>query len=206
MKYVYRIVNALLAAAIFPAVLFLDFILFRASTSLADVGLEETVTLKKIIDILTGNDTLSPLLSSSDSFTWPEAFAPINARLIAVAVFFALALVAALFIIFWSIFSNKRIPVLAASAAGLISVIIMNACFNSAAREIMSGTINIVKAFSSGLIGSLVGSIVQVDALYFGGFQNAMIIIFVCLIIWTGAFYLVELGDTKEEKPAHKKK
>ena len=62
MKYVYRIVNALLAAAIFPAVLFLDFLLVRASTSLADVGLEETITLKRIIDIFTGHDTLSSLI------------------------------------------------------------------------------------------------------------------------------------------------
>ena len=206
MKYVYRIVNALLAAAIFPAVLFLDFLLVRASTSLADVGLEETITLKRIIDIFTGHDTLSSLIQSSGDFSWPEAFAPINSRLIACVVFFALALIAALFIIFWSIFSNKRIPVLSASIAGLVSVIVMNACFNSAAREIMGGTINIVQAFATGWIGSIVGSIVNIDTLVFGGFQNGMIILFVCLIIWTGAFYLVELGEPKEEKPEPKKK
>lgn len=206
MKYVYRIVNALLAAAIFPAVLFLDFLLVRASTSLADVGLEETITLKRIIDIFTGHDTLSSLIQSSGDFSWPEAFAPINSRLIACVVFFALALIAALFIIFWSIFSNKRIPVLSASIAGLVSVIVMNACFNSAAREIMSGTINIVQAFATGWIGSIVGSIVNIDTLVFGGFQNGMIILFVCLIIWTGAFYLVELGEPKEEKSEPKKK
>ena len=53
MKYVFRIVNALLAASVFPAVVFLEFLLFRVSTTLFDAGLEETISIKFIFDVIT---------------------------------------------------------------------------------------------------------------------------------------------------------
>ena len=92
MKYVYRIIDALLAAAVFTNLLFTDLIFFQASTTLFDAGLEESVNLKKIIDILSGNDSLSGLLPEAGSFKWPAAFDPINGRLIACGVAIALAL------------------------------------------------------------------------------------------------------------------
>ena len=73
MKYVYRIIDALLAAAVFTNLLFTDLIFFQASTTLFDAGLEESVNLKKIIDILSGNDSLSGLLPEAGSFKWPAA-------------------------------------------------------------------------------------------------------------------------------------
>lgn len=208
MKYVYRIVNALLAAAVFPAVIFLDFMIVRASTTIVDAGVEESINIQRIINILMGNDRISEFVDGfgSGGFTWPEAFAPINARLISAVAFFAVALLCALFIIIWSACSNKRIPVLSAAALGLVSTIIMICCFNSASAAITSGAINVVTAFGSGWIASLLGGFVNIDTLAFGGFQNGMIILFVCLIIWTVVFYLIELGETPQDKINDKKK
>lgn len=110
MKYLYRIVNIILAALFFPAVFFLDLIFFRASTSLAKYGLEESISLKRIIDIFTGNDPLSNLVKSDKGFTWPEGLAPLNARLIAAAVALGVAALAALFIIIFSICSGNASP------------------------------------------------------------------------------------------------
>ncbi|MBE6771171.1 MAG: hypothetical protein E7547_03385 [Ruminococcaceae bacterium] len=204
MKVLYRIVNALLAAAMFPVIIFVDFIAFRLSTPLVDtVGLQESFSIKFIIDVITGKEAFwyeMIFKNGSGTFTWPVALNPIKGRLIAFAVCFVLIVLIALFIIIWSIFSNKRIPILAASIAGLIATIVMIACFNSAASLFVDGTINIVNVFSTNWIVSLLGNAVTTDGLILGGFHNGVLFLFIGLLVWTGAYYLVELGETKEEK------
>lgn len=206
MKYLYRIFNVLFAAAIFPAALFLDGIILKASTTLADAGLTETMTLKKIIDILMGKDTFFGFPFEPESATWPTALDPAKGRLIATVVFFALAIIAAAFIIFWSIFSNKRLPVAIAGATGLISVIIMTVCFHSATGLLTKGIINVVELFTESWLMSLLGEVILIDQLEFAGFHNGMAICFILILIWTGAYYLIEIGEPKEEKKAKKAK
>ena len=84
----------------------------------------------------------------------------------------------------------------------------MICCFNSAAFEITSGNINIIKAFSDGLIATLAGGIVNIDTLTLGGFQNGMLILFGAIIVWNLCFWLIEIGDedAKKEKEARKAK
>lgn len=208
MKYVFRIVNALLAAAIFPAVVFLEFILFRVSTTLFEAGLEESITIKFIIDVLTGKEEMwyNLITLNEGGFAFPAALEPYKARLIAIVVLFGIALVAALFVFIWSICSNKRIPVLVASALGIVSAISMTGVFNSVAKLLMDGTINVVELFTSNWIISLLGEIIVVDYIGFAGFHNAIIFLFVGIIVWTLSFYLVELGEPKEEKSKEKVK
>ena len=202
MKALYRIVNALLAAALIPTAIFADLILFQVSTTLLDAGMEESISIKFIIDVLTGKEEFwAQILPDAGSFSWPAALDPIKGRLITFAVCFVLVIIAALFIIIWSICSDKRIPVFVASVAALISTIVMIACFNSAAALFMDGTINVVEIFSSGWLVSLIGSIVLVDYLGLGGFQSGWIFLIIGLIVWTGAYYIVEIGENEEEKP-----
>lgn len=209
MKALYRIVNALLAATIFPVALLLEFVLVRLSTTFVEVGLEETFTLKQIIGFFLGTDRILGFkyenIKSDGPLEFPAALNPVKAQLVAVVVCFAIAIIAAIFIIIWSACSNGRIPVIAASVIGIISIIVMNACFNSAAAPLIEGTINPINVFSSGIIASLLGNIVFVDTLCFSGFQNGMIIVFVAILMWTGAFYIVEIGEPKEEKISKKK-
>lgn len=210
MKYLYRIVNALLAASVFPAALFLEFVLIRLSTSFFEVGLEETLTLKKIIGFFIGTDDLVGFtyqeIKSPGGFVFPEALEPVLGQIIAVIVTFAIAIIAAIFIIVWSICSNKRIPVVAASVIGIVSVIIMNACFNSAAAPLIDGTINVVDLFTTSWLVSLLGNVIFVDTLCFAGFQNGIIISFVLIILWTLAYCVVEIGEPKEDKVSNKEK
>ena len=210
MKYVYRIVNALLAAVVFPAALLQEFVLFRLSTSIVEVGLEETLTLKQIIGFFLGTERLMGFtyddIKSPGAFEFPKALDPVKGYLIATVVAFALALVAAIFIIIWSICSNKRIPVIVSCVLGIAAVIVMNSCFNSAVAPIVEGSINVVSLFSSGLIASLLGKAVFVDTLCFAGFQNGIIIAFIAILLWTAAFYVVEIGDTEEASSKKAKK
>ena len=134
MKALYRVVNALLAATIFPVALFLEFVIIRLSTTFVEAGLEESYSLKQIIGFFLGTDRLFGFkyenIKSSGPVEFPTALDPVKGQLIAVVVAFAIAIIAAVFILIWSICSNKRLPVVISSAVGIISVIVMNACFN----------------------------------------------------------------------------
>lgn len=208
-----KVVNALIAAAIFPIAIFLNFIFVQIGTSdsakplfemlgtdFPGVGVEESLSIYNFIQIANGDHYLSGMFkNSSGPFMWPEALAPINGRLIAFAVFFVLTLLVALFILIWSICSDKRLPVIIAAAGGILSTIIMISCFNSAAGELTSGAIPLMSLISQqGLLTDLIGGLVGVDTLMLGGFHFGFIIAFVCIIVWTGAFILVDLGDEKE--------
>lgn len=202
MNALYRIVNALLAAVVFPIIIFMDFVYFRIGTTVVEAGLHETLTVKDMIEIVRGDHTYSYIfdLASNSNFQWPDAFDTINGRLIASGVCLALVIVAALFIIIWSICSNKRIPVIAATGVGLISTIIMDTCFKSAASVITTGVIGVSDILSQGLLTQLVGNLVKIEAISLAGFQNGLYFTFVFLLIWTGAYYLIEIGEPKEGK------
>lgn len=202
MNYLYRIVNALLAAVIFPVILLMDFIYFRIGTTVVDAGLHETLSVKDIIDMVRGEHYFSFIFDGvkNSSFSWPEAFDVINGRLITSGVCLALVIIIALFIIFWSIFSNKRIPVLTASVLGLISTIVMIVCFNSASEVITTGVIGVKDVLSTGLLTSLLGELIKIEAISLAGFQNGLIFTFVFLLVWTGSYYLIEIGESKETK------
>lgn len=207
MKYIYKAVSAILAIATIPATLFLEFFFIQASTSLIDVGIEESFSLKRLYDIfISKTDPFAMFFQNATYFEWPEQLDPLVPWLIASAVFFALAIITAIFICVWSICSEKRIVNIIASGAGILFVILMSVFFNKAASFLTLGTINIVEAIAgSGLLASLIGSIVNVDTLVLGGFKNALIILFAVIIIWTLSFILIELGDEKEDKSSSKK-
>ncbi len=202
MNALYRIVNALLAAVVFPIILLMDFIYFRIGTTVVEAGLHETLSIMDMINIVRGEHYFSFIYDGvkSSSFTWPEAFDLINGRLITSGVCLALVIVAAIFIIVWSICSNKRIPVIVASASGLVSTIIMIACFKSAASVITTGVIGVKDVISSGLLTSILGSLVKIEAISLAGFQNGLIFLFVFLLVWTACYYVIEIGEPKEEK------
>lgn len=206
MKYLYKAVNAILALATIPATFFLEFFFIQASTSIIDVGVKESFSLSRLYDIfIKKTDPFAIFFQNAGYFAWPEEFEPLTPWLIASAVCFALAIIAAIFICVWTICSNKRIVNIIVSGAGILSTILMSVFFSKAASFITLGTVNYVKALGGkGIVGSIIGSVVSVDTLMLGGFKNALIILFALIIVWTFAFILIDLGDDKETKSAKK--
>ena len=76
----------------------------------------------------------------------------------------------------------------------------MTACFSSASSAITSGVISVSDILDSGLLVSLIGNLVKIEAISLAGFQNGLIFTFVFLLVWTAAFYIIEIGEPKEEK------
>ena len=229
MKVVYRVVNALLAALVFPATYFLEMIFIKVSFNddLSDVsdliakfipdasknplnyGLQESITLKRIVDIVTGNDRLSTLLPDGGKLSWPAGLDPIKPHLIACVVLLGVALLTALFVFIWSVCSNRRLPPAIAAAVGVAATVAMIIVFNRAAAHLMNGDLNLVEIVAgSGLLSSLLGKALQIDSLVLGGFQNAIIILLGLVVVWTLIFFAIELGDAEAEaeKAAQKAK
>ena len=237
MKYLYRSVNILLALAVFPIVIFLDLIKFRIgdnlgnigtllgslgiggdllgglangeSSSLLPVGLEEGISIKFIIEVITGKGEAGAtwhqlLMNSSETgkmgIVFPESLNEVKGHLIALVVFFAIILIAALFIIVWSCISNKRIPIVAATGTGIISLIVMRMVFEPV-REVLGSTFSITDLLADGgILATLADAVIKLEDVIFGSFWIVLLFDFILLAIWTASFYLIEIGDTPEEK------
>lgn len=204
MKALYRIINILLGIAVIPCTLYLNFIHFGIKLDIANAAVVDSLSLRRIIAIAMGKDDFSSVLElfSKDkpSFLWPKEFQPLNARLIVFLSFFALMLICALFIIIWSIFSNKKLPVFIASCLGLVSVITMIAVFNSVAGDILSNKVDVIEGLlGSGILSTIAGTALSISRFRLDGFQNADLFIFIGLIVWTAANYLVNFGEKEPE-------
>lgn len=209
MEVVRRIVSALLAAAVFPAVLFLDFIYVKISPTFADIAVEESITVARLLDIVQGKDPVSKWFGFGEagtSVSWPQALDPIKPALICFAVFFALAVITAVFVIIWSAVSKNRLGVFCGGLAGAAFTVASKIAFTRAAAPLLAGSINVGTMFSEGWLASMIGEVVSVDALAFAAVPIGMMILYIGIALWTGMFWLSELGESPEDRASQSKK
>lgn len=219
---IFNIVTIIIAVIIYPVAYSVNLVLIQVSTndslswifelvnkgedspSLGGMGLEVSLSIKRIINIINGKDDYSFIMDyikPDDNFTFPEVLQPIKAKLIVVIICFVLALLIALFIIVWSCISKKRLPVLIASASGVLTTIIMMLTFASASNFIRSDEFKIASLVpDSGFITEMLLGVVQIDTFALAGVEIGFLAVFIGIIVWTGAFYLVEIGEDKEPK------
>ena len=226
---IFNVITILIALIIYPVTYGVNLFILQISTNdslswifdlvnkdaaageqkIGGMGLEITLSIKRIIAIINGEDSYSFIMDyikpGEEGFVYPAALEPIKAKLIAFAVFFVLSLLIALFIIVWSCISKKRFPILIGSIAGTLSTIIMMAVFGSASNFITSESFSIASlASDAGWIASLVMGVVQIDTFALAGVEIGFLAVFIGILVWTGAFYLVEIGDEKEPAKKHK--
>ena len=230
MKYVYRIVNAVLGALVFVASLFTGFIKLRIETGetlddifnklssdkASGVAVAEEFSIMRVIRMFTGKDDLSFLVEEKTfaGIYWPEEFNVMNVRLALFAGSFVLMLVAGLFLIIWSCFTDKRIPVIVVGVLGIVLDIVMILSFRSLSTDIYTGKVDLMtylidRIFGEGILSLLLGTAADKALtliLTLCGLQNALLFIFMGVVIWTAAFYVVDIGDpqVKAEKAALK--
>lgn len=197
MKIVYRLVNGLLALAVFPAIIFLPLFDAKISTSIIDYGMELEFSIKRIFDLFGGRDELSNMITPEKlkSFQFPAGMASLKAKIIVFFVLFCIAVLAALAVVIISCVTDKRPVYLIGGGVGLISTIGFMVTFSSIAKALTSGEVNLVSLFTDSWLVGLAGKFVQVDSFLIGGFANAMLMLFIGIVVWTGVFYLTEIGE-----------
>lgn len=208
MKIVYRVVHALLAAAVIPVLIFQSFFDLKASPTVLDYGLQLNMSIKRIFDLFLGKDELSDMITkdSLKNITWPAALDPVKGRIISFIVLIAVTVVISLFILVWNCVSGKMKVNIIASAAGLADVIAIMVIFSSIAKEFTSGNINVVSIFTENWLVGFLGNYVSVDSLIIGGFANGILMLFIGMIIWTGVFILTDFGADDNGKAVKKAK
>ncbi len=203
MKYVFRVVSAILALCVIPAAYFLSFVQFVFSAVVANVG--DDFSIKEIFEQLF--DKSSPLYGLLGNGSEMLANASVKTLMpagITFLSFFALALVLSLVIFFFALFSNKHILITSLGGAGFISVMAMYIAFGRLVTPLLDGTIQVNDFLNVGMLGFLINSVVKIEVLKLTSATLIMAVIFALIVIWGLAFMLTEDESEKKQRRLEK--
>ncbi len=202
MKALNRIVTALLAAAIFPVAYFTDLITVYAHANLYDSNIVEALSIKRIIELFTGDGLFADLVKGGAS-ELPDGLLKFKGNFIAFVVFFAIALLVALVIIIVAAATNSRKTTAALGAAGILCLIGMKIAFSDIAAAVDAGKLTLGSLTDISFM-NLFGKIVLVTM---STAPAVMTVLFLAILIWNVAFIVIDLGEEQPKKKAkHAKK
>ena len=216
MKILYKLSTAILALAIFPAVIFLPFfklvvtssVLSLFSSSSGETLINDTYSLKNLYDLW------QPYKGNMEGISINSIPESIRSALGLPATFFIgffiLALLCALVIAFFGLFTKQKKAVVAFSGLGLAFTLGMNISFENLARPLVSGTISVTELLGDNLISALIGqegilssiitaltgssanSLIDIRLLNLSATYIVMLLIFVAILVITVSSVLVE--------------
>lgn len=197
MKALNRIVTALLAVAVFSVAFFADLLTVRATASLSSYAIQEDISIKRAIELFTGDGMFADVSGSL-----PEVLVPFKPNMIAFAVFFVLTLAAALAIIAVAAFSNGTKTVSVLSAVGIACLIAARAAFAGIAAAVSDGRITLGTLAGSGWF-DLLGKINYVSL---SSAPTFMMILFAAIFVWNVSFVAIGIEDKPVKGRAKNKK
>ena len=210
MNLVYRIVHGILALAVFPAVLFLQLFYMEISPNFIDYGMSLEFSLYQIFDLFGGGHKTDSLRSAfskeSLSNIW-SVFSGAHVSLVLMIASGVITLALAVFIIVACIVKGNRKTLLTASSAGFVTSILFKVFSAQVCRTVTAGEVDIIKIFSQSFIAGFLGDLISVDTLRIGVFSNAVLILFMCMVVWSVIYIVTDIGleDEKPAAPAKKK-
>lgn len=202
MKALNRIVTALLAAAVFPVAYFTDLMTVYMHANIYDSNIVENLSIQRIISLFTGDGLFADMVGSGTEF--PAALERYKANLIAIVVFFALALLVALATVIVAAVTNSQKTTAILGTVGLLCMIGMMIAFSGVSTAIKEGSLTLGGIAGMTLL-NLVGKLVLVTL---STAPTVMLVLFLTIAIWNVAFIMINLGeeDTKKAKQKSKKK
>ncbi|NLP47466.1 MAG: hypothetical protein GX345_00810 [Clostridiales bacterium] len=208
MKFVYRLVAALLALAIIPSAYFLSFFYYSFDAGLLYVA--DEVYISDTVNSLSGNDSvIKDLLTGKSEILSSHGVEQIKPTLIIFVAFFALALILSLIIFFFALFSNKQGLITALAGGGLASMAGVYISFGHMAKMLTSGQIPLSSFFESQGLSFLLNlgiqladSILGLKALRLTSATLIMTVLFAAIVIWGLAFILTDDSKEKVDKKA----
>lgn len=202
MKALNRIVTALLAAAVFPVAYFTDLMTVYMHANIHDSNIVESFSIQRAISLFTGDGLFADMVGEGSEF--PEALLDYKANLIAIAVFFLLALLVALATVVVAAATNSQKTTAILGAAGVVCMVGLMIAFSGISSAVKSGAITI-----GGLAGlSLLNIAVELVLVTLDTAPTVMLVLFLAIAVWNGAFIMISLGeeDTKSKKTQHRKR
>lgn len=215
MKYVYRVLTAIAAAAIFPVFLFAP--LLRLVYSVILTGESElTLSLKDIL--FSGGDQLQ-----TEKLLSLDAVQPLKPAVTALCILLLLALAAALVIVIFSLCSDRYAITAGLSGVGMALLLFALIPMHSIATMLTDGTVSIgtllsqlqeTGAANTGILSllqsapSIADLAVQIKSVGFGAAYYGSLLLMILLLIWSIAHVVISIGENKNppRRTVHQKK
>ena len=210
MKIAYKIVMPILTLAIFPVLVFLPLLHLNITSSLAgslsqNLGIPEYSSLYRILRMATGMEDTQSALWKSIGQAFMDKDSTIGGMftntkwLYFFAVFAGLMLLLALAAAVLSIVTRKYLLVGGITLGSLVSAIAMNASFNAFAKPLLNGSISISSLLSSsdssGILGSLLGSLAKVESLELAAAYSCAVFLLFAAVVFTAVAVIVRRNE-----------
>lgn len=199
----YRLVMAILAACVPVAAYFCEYIylvlesdIFKFFAQLQgnteDTGATSfSLSIRRVVtEFMPSFEGKSEGLSTA----W-QTLEPIHAALICTAVFFVLAILLAVVIFFFSVFSRKKTVPLCIALGGVLSMIALYISFNAAATPMLDGTMSLSAFFNTSVVASLLAGLNSFSTIRLSTGYFVMLFLFIAMALWAGANKLITLGE-----------
>lgn len=215
MKYVYRVLTAIAAAAIFPVFLFAP--LLRLVYSVILTGESElTLSLKDIL--FSGGEQLQ-----TEKLLSLDAVQPLKPAVTALCILLLLALAAALVIVIFSLCSDRYAITAGLSGVGMALLLCALIPMHSIATMLTDGTVSIgtllsqlqeTGAANTGILSllqsapSIADLAVQIKSVGFGAAYYSSLLLMILLLVWSIAHVVISIGENKKplRRTVHQKR
>lgn len=214
----YRVVTAILAVAMFPAVYFANIFTFEiAHTSISNLlgGLNlngeegmngtlhttyDSISLHKLPDLI---DLFSSFTNDDFDFKASVLQNALYRPVIVAVVFLAIALIIGLVILGFAIFSNKIKVITALSASGFLCTVASYISFTGFfAEKVLAGEITLSQLFNmDGIITSMIANFIgEVILFTLDGAFFAVMFLLLGICLWSISVMIVNASDEKEQQ------
>lgn len=199
-KIVYKTIAALLALSVIPIAIYAKMIQFVGSISIGDSYVGEHMSLYEIYELFFGKNAI---YHPSKGAQMSEKVRETMPWLITSGAFLAAALLVGIATAVVAVCCRKKLPTLILSAVGCMTVIGLFRAFKAFAAPYLDGTINLgdLGILGEGFLSSIASNLFKLEILQISSAGFLMFGAFGVLLLWTAAFMLVEIGETK---PARK--
>ena len=215
MKYVYRVLTAIAAAAIFPVFLFAP--LLRLVYSVILTGESElTLSLKDML--FSGGDQLQ-----TEKLLSLDAVQPLKPAVTALCILLSLSLAAALMIVIFSLCSDRYAITTGLSGVGTALLLCALIPLHSISTMLTDGTVSIgtllsqlqeTGAANTGILSllqsapSIADLAVQIKSVGFGAAYYSSLLLMILLLVWSIAHVVISIGENKKplRRTVHQKR
>lgn len=215
MKYVYRVLTAIAAAAIFPVFLFAP--LLRLVYSVILTGESElTLSLKDML--FSGGDQLQ-----TEKLLSLDAVQPLKPAVTALCILLSLSLAAALVIVIFSLCSDRYAITTGLSGVGTALLLCALIPMHSISTMLTDGTVSIgtllsqlqeTGAAKTGILSllqsapSIADLAVQIKSVGFGAAYYSSLLLMILLLVWSIAHVVISIGENKKplRRTVHQKR
>lgn len=198
-KIVYKTVAALLALSVIPIAIYAKMIQFVGSISVSENYVGEHMSLYDIYELFFGKHAIFHPSKGMEMSDKVKATMP---WLITSGAFLAAALLVGIAAAVVAVCCRKKLPTLILSAVGCMTVIGLFRAFKAFAAPYLDGTISLddLGILGENFLSTIASSLFKLEILQISSAGFLMFGAFGALLLWTGAFMLVEIGETKPVK------